>query len=112
MVVEGHLQKRSAAVQICKGADKLIRDPQKMILDRLGGQGGQGLQEDQLQISCLNPDREESHLLENLVAEDLADLISAPRERKKGEGAGDKKSFNRWTRQRTPLKTLRSLKEK
>ena len=83
-----------------------------MILDRLGGQGGQGLQEDPLQISCLNPDREESHLLENLVAEDLADLISAPRERKKGEGAGDKKSFNRWTRQRTPLKTLRSLKEK
>ena len=63
-------------------------------------------------ISCLNPDREESHLLENLVAEDLADLISAPRERKKGEGAGDKKSYNRWIRQRTPLKTLRFLKEK
>ena len=87
MVVEGHLQKRSAAVQICKGADKLIRDPQKMILDRLGGQGGQGLQEDPLPISCLNPDREESHLLENLVAEDLADLISAPRERKEGDEA-------------------------
>ena len=35
-----------------------------------------------------------------------------PRERRKGEGAGDKKSYNRWTRQRTPLKTLRFLKEK
>ncbi|GIR37348.1 MAG: hypothetical protein CM15mP49_27330 [Actinomycetota bacterium] len=29
-------------------------------------------------ISCRNLDREESHLPENLVAEDLADLISAP----------------------------------
>ena len=112
MVVEGHLQKRSAAVQTCKGADKLIRDPQKMMLAHLGGQGGQGPQEDPLPISCRNLDREESHLQENLVAEDLADLISAPRERRKGEGAGDKKSYNRWTRQRTLLKTLRFLKEK
>ena len=63
-------------------------------------------------ISCQNLDREESHLPENLVAGDLADLISALRERRKGEGAGDKRSYNRWTRQRTPLKTLRFLKEK
>ena len=63
-------------------------------------------------ISCRNLDREESHLPENLVAEDLADPISGPREKRKGEGAGDKKNYNRWTRQRTPLKTLRFLKEK
>ena len=39
VVAEGHLQKRSAAVQTCKGADKLIRDPQKMILAHLGAKG-------------------------------------------------------------------------
>ena len=83
-----------------------------MMLAHLGGQGEQGPQEDPSLISCRNLDREESHLPENLVAEDLADLISAPRERRKGEGAGDKKSYNQWTRQRTLLKTLRSLKAK
>jgi len=67
---------------------------------------------DPLPISCQNLDREESHQLENLVADEQVGLTSAPRERRKGEDAGDKKSFSQWTRQRTLLKTLRSLKEK
>lgn len=100
------------AAQICKGADKLVQDLREVIVGQLEAQEEQGPLEGLLPISCRNWDREGSHQLGNLVVGGQADLISVPREKRKGEDVGDKKSYNQWILRLILPKMLQSLKEK
>ncbi len=100
------------AVQICKGADRPVQEPLEKIVGHSEGQEEQDPEEDLSPISCQNRGREESHQLENLVAGGQAGLTNAPKEKRKGEDVGGKKSYNQWTLRLTLLKMLRCLKEK
>ena len=100
------------AVQICKGVDKLVQDLREMMVGHLGAQEEQDPPEGLLPISCRNRGREGSHQPGNLVVEGRAGLISVPREKRKGEDVGDKKSYNQWILRLILRKMLQSLKEK
>ena len=100
------------AVQICKGEDRQLQEPLERIVGHSEDQEEQDPQEELFPISCRNRGKEESHQLENLVAGGQAGLTSAPKEKRKGEDVGGKKSFNQWTLRLTLLKMLRYLKGK